>query len=481
MTTPPSTLGAGVRKPLVVGIFACILAAIAAGAALAFSSPLFASADEAAHVDYAYQIWTGELPEFHRGLVIKPGFGVRPPVQWVAQHPPLYYLIQAPVVGPLIESGHYVKAGYAARAVNGLLAGGVVGAVAWAASQAFRRRPQLWLAAALVTALSSWVALVGGAVYNDLLAALVATLLLGLTIRSLNRGLTLRREVLITVAAAAALASRASLVLIVAGCLGVLVIHRLLVTRSWRRAVSALGRCTVMGVAAIVPSAWFYLRNERLTGHLLGSQPEWAAAHLGRHTRSTWDTLVDLNIWRHLTSLFSYGPWDPYLITVLLLWLPLALAVLAALLARGRSAGGASLEAHLTSALIVGTALATVAMQIKYTTGGGGANARYFLTIVLAVSLGIGYGLSQLPAAGYLLLLPWTLLAAADLVRGVGRRLANGPIPGADVYPPAAWAAVAVYVVAVTVALGAQAAMKRAAVRADRSKRAMSMPAAVSP
>lgn len=78
-----------------LGIAANLVLAASMATAWAYSQPLFGTADEAAHFDYAYQVWTGRLPVFERGLVIRPPFGFLPPVQWTAQHPPLYYLVLA--------------------------------------------------------------------------------------------------------------------------------------------------------------------------------------------------------------------------------------------------------------------------------------------------------------------------------------------------------------------------------------------------
>jgi len=465
VTAPTDAAFAAVRRPLLLGIVACLLAAAAGGAAFAFSSPLFSSADESAHVDYAYQVWTGSLPEFHAGLVIRPGFGFIPPVQWVAQPPPLYYVIQAPVVGPLIESGHYLMAGYAARAFNALLAAFVVGAVAWAAAQAFPRRPQLWLAASLVAAMNSWVVRVGGSVYNDLLCALWATLLLGIKIRTLHRGATLRRCVLLTLTAAAAVATRASLGVVVVVCLAVLVIHTGLATKSWRSALGATGRYSLVGLAALVPSAWFYLRNLRLTGRLLGGDPAWAQEHLHRTLRSAADQVMDPQSWKALMSIFSYGVFDRDLMMGLLLVMPLVLAGMKLLLSRRNTARWwhVRLPARATFALLAGVALAVVAMQFEYAAGGGGLIPRYTMPLVLVISLAVGYGLSELPGVGSLLLVSWAGLALAEFVAWVARQFSASPVAGtAPVYPTAAWTAVAVCVAAITIALACHEAVRRA-------------------
>jgi len=366
----------------------------------------------------------------------------------------------------LIDSGRYLAAGYAARAVNGLLAACVVGAVAWAVSQAFPRRPQLWLAAALVAALNPWVVLVGGAVYNDVLGALVATILFGLTIRSLHQGTTVRRDVLLTLAVAAAMATRASLVVVVVGCLAVLVIHRGLTTKSWSRALGAICRYTIVGLAALIPSAWFYLRNLRLTGRLLGGDPAWAQENIHRTTRSTIDVVTDPQSWKALMAVFSYGVVNRDLMMGLLLGIPLVLGLVAFVLARRsttRWTPRAMLARRATFSLLAGTALAIVAMQFQYAAGGGGLIPRYLLPLILVISLAVGYGLSELPGVGLRFLAPWAGLAVVQLVLRVARGVGAASGPGtAPIYATAAWAAVGLCIAAVAVALGYQDAVRRA-------------------
>jgi hypothetical protein len=369
------------------------------------------------------------------------------------------------VVGPLIDSGHYLAAGYAARAVNTLLAACVVGAVAWAAAQAFPYRPQVWLAAALVTAVNSWNVRVGGSVYNDLLCSLWATILLGLTIRSVHRGVTLRKDILLALTAAAALATRASLIAVVACCFAVLVLQYGLTRRSWRSALIGTGRYTLVGLAALIPSAWFYLRNLQVTGSVLGGNTAWAQANHHVTTRSTLEALTDLQSWKLLTAVFSWGVFDRDLVMALLLWIPLALAAVAALQIRRRSALQAPLAAHLTFTLLAATALGVTLMQLQYTTGGSGLNPRYLMPVVFVTSLAVSYGLSQIPRFGVVLLALWTGLTVGEMILAVARSSTAKALSGtAPTFFAATWAAVAVCVVAVLTALACQWVVGQAAV-----------------
>lgn len=62
--------------------------ALSASLARALAVPLFGSADEVGHFDYAYQVWHGRLPDFYEGVVVDQIKGQTIPVQWVSQHPP---------------------------------------------------------------------------------------------------------------------------------------------------------------------------------------------------------------------------------------------------------------------------------------------------------------------------------------------------------------------------------------------------------
>ena len=146
----------------------------------------------------------------------------RPPVQWVAQHPPLFYLLLAPLVGPLVDAGHGLGAVQLARIVNIAIGALAVMAVAWATGEvvtgASRRR---WMVAAAAI-VAPFGALVGtsAAVYNDALATALGALLLGIGARALRRGVDLRLTAAAALTAGAAALTRIALLPTVAVTVG---------------------------------------------------------------------------------------------------------------------------------------------------------------------------------------------------------------------------------------------------------------------
>lgn len=389
---------------VLVGMF---LVAVLGSLSHAAAVPLFGSADEIGHFDYAYEVWHGTLPDFYRGVVVDQGRGHTIPVQWVAQHPPLFGLILSPFVGPLTDAGHVLRAGLLARGVNIIISGLVPLAVVWAGRRMLPARWTPALSAGLVAAMCPWVYLVGGAIYNDVLAALVATLVLGVAGGALRRGADRRTWVLLAIVSSLAMLTRLSLAVVVA--LGLLATFWATIrppagTSSggveqtgragrWRAALAGS-----LGVIALVAatSGWFYWRNLQQTGSVTGGHPEWSQEHLGRTTSTFTEIVSQLSTWTHLLGLYvlPLASWYSFL---LLLLVPTALlvVVLAGRAARGGVEVLSSPGAAITL-LLVATTAAVLLMQVRYSMGGGGLMARYALPLILPISLGIVVGAGAL-------------------------------------------------------------------------------------
>ena len=298
------------RARLVVGLAAVALGLACASAASAAVSRVLQTPDETAHVDYAYQVWHGRLPVFEDGVSFQPGRGVRvPPVQWEAQHPPLYYLLVAPAVGPLVDAGRWKAAVLAARGVNVLLTVGCALALAWAAAQVARRRRWAWALAvpAVVAPITPFVQ-TGGTAYSDPLSTMLVALSLGLAVLVLRQGPTRARLAWVAALSALGALARGSFVVtlvVVSAAVGAAV---LLHDRGHRGRWAALlcraaAAAAIPFAAALLAAGWFYRRNIRLTGSWAGGHPDWSEANLGRHQRTLDAVLHDFDFWRAQTSL----------------------------------------------------------------------------------------------------------------------------------------------------------------------------------
>lgn len=457
-----------------------VLAAILASLVQALLSPPLHTGDETAHLDYAYQVWTGHLPVFEDGLVLAPESGSVPPVQWAAQHPPLYYLVLAPVVGPLVEGGHVIAAVYAARGLNVLGAGVLVLVSAWAARRAFPASPLLAPVTALVVGTTAWVARVGGSGYNDVFATLLTTWLLGLAAGAVRSGLTWPRAAGLIVVSALCLGTRLHTMVMV-GVLVAAVLAGVLLRTAGPLGIrgEAVRGATVRGeavraavVALAAPAAvaatsgWFYLRNVALTGSVTGGHPDWAAENLDRVVRPVPEVLADAGFWTQLLAVFGHGRLPDAAVVLLLLVVPAALATVAGVRTVRNVRLPAAERADVLLLVTGATALAaTLAMQLAYTAGGGSPHPRYLLPVLGILAMLVAQGLVSTRRR-----LPWVvgLWCAVPLIDqaiwiAVSAPRYAGPWPDGSLSVPGAWVSWGFACVAVAVAVAYLAADRRRA------------------
>ncbi|TDT66075.1 glycosyltransferase family 39 protein [Frigoribacterium sp. PhB116] len=413
------------RRPDLVVLVAAVLFTVTVSVVRAFTTPLLATADETAHLDYALQLWHGALPVFEDGVRLVQPWGPVPPVQWVAQHPPLFYALLAPLVGTLADSGHLYTAVLAGRAANALLAGATVLAVWWAARQIFRRDRAIAAVAAVVTSMTGMLVLVAGSIYNDLLTVVFAALAVGMSARFVREGVTPVSAVVAVLVCTGGLASRASFVVFLAAVLGGVLVAR----RRSRLRRDVLARVATAVAAIAVPLAavgWFYARNLALTGSVTGGHPEWAAANLGRNTHTVVEVVQAPTFWTGLFSLYRYDvdrsvpwPWAALLG-------PLAVALVGALVLVVRRRLRPSRPDLLVALMLLAVTGLTIGMQLAFVAGGGAPNTRYSLPLLAVLAPLMAWGLTRGGRAGVVLVVAWTAgvfvacLSALDLVTPVG-------------------------------------------------------------
>ena len=456
---------AGPRARRVLEHAALVLLGIGGPLAYLLASPVYSSGDEAAHVDYALQVWHGRLPVFERGLELQNAVGFHPPVQWASHHPPLVYLLLAPVVGPLVDAGHVDGAGMAARGVMVALSVALLYAVRAIGTRMLPGVPGAGLASAVVVGLSALFVRLGGAVYTDIPAALLSALAF-LALLRLALGDARRRDAVLFVAACAAcgltrfsllpIAALLAVVLVVAGHLP----GRLRPRAAWATALAAVA-------AVLATSGWFYLRNRALTGNLAGGHPEWAAENTRRVARPPLEVVTDPAFWSRMSEQMAIGtyprlpdalaapwPWWTLLLVVLPLVAGLALAMVR--LVRGR-------DQRAVRALLLATVLAAcagiAAMQVLHHAGGGSAFARYFFAMVPFLAPFVALPLLWLRGAPLVL---WGLvrvwLLGLELEVTLQRDLRG---PQAELYPAGAWWAFGMTVAGLLLALGLVVARPR--------------------
>lgn len=435
-----------------LAVLANLVAAALLATAFALSHPLFGvGGDEMAHFDYAYQLWHGRLPVFEDGLAVDPPWGTRPPTQWTAQHPPLFYLLMAPLVGPLVDDGHYLAAGYAARAVSAVVATGLTAAIMWLGREVAPHRPMLWLTAGTVAAVNPPVVIFGGAVYNDNLMVAFSTLLIAVTVRMLRIGPIWWGIALFGVFTAAALYTRAS-ALVTVGLCGLALGLAWLLRRppAWRPLVGLA--CASLAAAASVAS--FYLRNLRLSGNLVGARLGEDLSYLrNRVERPFHEVLLDPAVWRGWHLAWGYGVVDPLWAAGILVGLPLLVAGILTLrrLLRTRRA-----YEIWTVLILAGVVIGIIVVQAEYTANRGGTSWRYLKPLLPAIALGVAWTLTASRRLAPVLVPVWMLAAVLPLAAGcIEQLIVPSAQSTAPTFPLATSSALTLGVAAVAVAVTA--------------------------
>ncbi len=229
----------------------------------------FRSADESAHVAYGLAVSEGRLPTMNEQVV--PQFPGQPnPRQHVANHPPLYYTLIAVPLGLGVRDEHALLGLRAARIETLLL--GVAGVLAAASvAMGLRRRQDVAVGTAAITATVGSFVAVSSTVMNDAPAMMFSTVALAGLVRVLLHGLRPGALMATAVGTVGAVSTRASGVPLIGLVAGGLVVAGLMHTRPrWRGLLSALA--CVLGLFAVCAAVvgWFYARNVRLYGSLTG-------------------------------------------------------------------------------------------------------------------------------------------------------------------------------------------------------------------
>ena len=451
-----------------LGVAAAALGLLGASAAFATLAPVFESPDEPAHVDYAYQVWNGQLPVFQDGLLLRPN-GIGPPVQWTAQHPPLFYVLMAPVIGPLANSGHWFAAVMSARLVCVAIAAACILALAWAAAALSTTRPWSWaIAAGAVAAPVAPFVRVGGFVYSDNLAMLFSVLALGLVLRMLRRGLSPGLlTVLAAVCAAGALTRATFLVSLITATAGVVLAGYLHTHGNRVRRLSiAAAAAIVPAAAAVLASGWFYQRNIELTGSWTGGHPEWAQENLGRSTRPLLDVATSGEFWRQQLQLLRHpiddgSDYGPILLSAVFL-----VAAVGTLWRASRGGRPTTIQLGIAGVLLAQVA-GTLMLTIAYQANGGGTVTRYLLPALLSIACALAGGILMAPGrfAG-LALLVYGVLAWSLFLRWVLAQPTDGGSTVNGIPLVFVWVAVVLLLAAVVVqswALGRVAQLEVAA------------------
>lgn len=418
-------------------VWAAVVFMLAASVARAFTYPPLGSGDEPAHFDYAVSVWHLQLPVFEDGIRHPAPFGVTTPVQWVSQHPPLYYALLAPLVGPLHDGGLPLAAVMAGRSMSALMAGGVVLAAAWAAWRCFPGHRRLPGAVAIVTAGNGMLVQQGASIYNDVLFVLLVVLACGIAGAAIRSGTGPGLATAAALVGAAGMSTRLSFALWLAALVVATLCARRVQLGRLRGVAARVVAATVPLGAAVAASGWFWAHNVATAGNVSGRRADWGIENMDRVVRPHTEVALDGDFWTGLWGVYrgTTAPTDPVQWVLLLLPMLVAAAIGIVLWSRRRpETPGARHPGRRPTALVV-VMFATVtvlltAVEVDYVHGGGAPITRYALTVLPVISIAVAAGLTGVRRASGVLVAAWTALAAVPYLSLVDLQV-DGIVPHA--------------------------------------------------
>lgn len=432
----------------VIGLIGVVVAFTAVAGLFALQQPPFYDADEKAHLAYAHEIADLRLPEV--------ATVARPPLNayqwraelsaaqdsryrriWVANHPPLNYVLSAPLIW-VAEATDRPDGGLLLLRLQNIALAAVGVVFTYLVGVEVTRRRRLGLVAAAIVALVPQGHTYFSRALNDGLAFAAATALVWAGLRVMRLGP--RRDTLgwLSGTAVVATGARTATMLLSVGVVAAVVLHLVVTRRHTERAATRWAAAGRVGLVGLGPAAlvwgWFYVRNARLYGDIGGSG--YLLDRFGRERRGS---VVDLVTWGHMWSrlyrrLTTTAPLDWHVPRFATLVAALAVAglVVAVAVAAARRAT-TELRGIALCLMVVAVTALTVAQHLA---GGGSVYSRYLFPAlgVAAVLAAIGYdrlGPGVAPLALIAVMTVWlvTKIPRSVDVATLERPRDNGPPP----------------------------------------------------
>ena len=383
------------------GLVGVIVAFVAIASTHALQQPPFAGPDEAAHLGYAHMVADLELPVIDDPMPVpdwatqwQAEVGSAPTPRhttvWVANHPPLHYVLVAPLVW-IAEVAERADGGLLfLRLANVCLAAAGI-ALTYLLAKELTGRSRIGIGAAAVAALTTQAEVVFGQAMNDGLAFAAGTAVLLAGLRCMQRGTTRRNLLLLGATATIAAGARAATMLLAVAVVAVVAAHCLARADGPRSVrLRRSGRVVACGLLpAVLLFGWFYALNMVRYGDIGASR--YLLARFDRVARGgLLSTVVDVDQWietvRRLmapTTISHHHP--PFMLLVL------AVAVVGLVLVVVR----ATVSRWSIALLVVGV-FVTAATFAQHVSAGGGAHPRYLLPALGALATLTVVGLDRL-------------------------------------------------------------------------------------
>lgn len=383
-----------ISKWVAAGIAGIILLYVSAAGMLSIALPWGHRGDTVQHLEYAQRVHHGDIPKLYDGLQ-NPGLrewkGQGSNIVTSSANPPLFYVIHAPFVGPLLDQGKWQKAVAIGRGINILLGIVCILSLAWAGWTFGGRRKELFAVAvpALAGLMYRFVTLNTNYALDALLVT-ISTLSLITVYKLLQNGPKRKYLVATATLSIAGMATKAPyIVFLFTSLLGVVVSYYLNGNEGLKKNIrKGLVIAGAIGLLTALATGWFYyFWNYKTSGNWFRAAPDSYTG--GRDYKSLGDVLTGTKIW----ALFYADYAKDALLSVALT----SFATAGILTMDKRNFLKIRKDKTLTWTYIILflALLGTFMTQLTHAVGYGAINFRYVLPAVLPLVLYLAYGLLE--------------------------------------------------------------------------------------
>ena len=413
-----------IPKAVILGIVGTLLMYLSVAGIVSYSSPWWARGDTRYHVDYAWQVWNGDIPVRAEGVLYQPFIeigGEKP--QIIAANPPLYYILQAPVIGPLMNAGRWEAAIAVGRAINLLYGMMAILVLSWAGWVFGGRKYREILAVAvpLISVMTYRFTRLNLDYAIDAFLVVLTTLSMIFMYKMLVKGVSWKYGLILSALAVAGMSTKAPFIILLGAILLSFPVSLLLHSKKKEKVKqTAKGVLISIGILSLVLLAigWFYYNwNYVVHGKWFTARPPDYTG--GRISKSVTDVLFGKDFW----ELF-YGDFSRNIAVSVSLasfavagYLTMTKDEVQKMISNKRFLSGLGLLL-----LVFGGIVAT---QFEHAVGIGAINFRYLLPAILPIGIFLAFGLLQIKSMRgqlvtiFAVLMGWSSIAAKEGILSV--------------------------------------------------------------
>ncbi len=389
LAKPLIVRGQKYSRAFILGIIGTICMYVGVAGMISITVPWLTRGDTRQHVDYVWRLSHGDIPKWYDKIQYPPFKEDRVKFQSASANPPLFYMIHAPLVGPLLNSGHWQVAILVGRIINVVIGIGCILALAWGAwLTGGKYKEALAVAVPALAVMFYRFTRLNQDYALDALLLLVSTLSLITCIKIIQRGLNRRYMTALTLLSVLGMATKAPyLVFLVTNMLTLVYVATDSAKHiSKKHVLRAITLVSVLLFAVVVSIGWFYyFWNYKTNGGWFHSSPPGYTG--GRSYQSLTTILLNGKIIQLLYAEYSRN----ILLSVALS--ATAVAGYYTLTIREVRRYLQNPKPRAVISLLLLAFVGTLLTQVKFATGYGAINFRYLIPALFPIGLFMAYGL----------------------------------------------------------------------------------------